>query len=330
LHKIEGVYAANVTPFKDDNPLVVDIDAYLAHASWLAEMGVRGIVPFGTNGEGPSVALGEKLQVLEALFEEELPLQILPVVMQGNLPDTLQMLQALEEYPATAVLVLPPYYFKPATAEGLKRFFEPVLEESRHPVIIYHIPKYAVLVLPPYYFKPASAEGLERFYEPVLASSRHPVIVYHIPKYAVPVPEKVVTGLPAWGVKDSAGEPGYAEAVLKAGKGVLIGTEDDLWQKLNLGAQGVISALANFIPEKILEMHEKAKTGDEAAGKALSEKLQEVRAMTKEYASPAVLKQLAEARHGAPMGTVRPPYVPVPADYDPGPTLEASFSAVGS
>jgi dihydrodipicolinate synthase/N-acetylneuraminate lyase len=140
----------------------------------------------------------------------------------------------------------------------------------------------------------------------------------------------VVTGLPAWGVKDSAGEPGYAEAVLKAGKGVLIGTEDDLWQKLNLGAQGVISALANFIPEKILEMHEKAKTGDEAAGKALSEKLQEVRAMTKEYASPAVLKQLAEARHGAPMGTVRPPYVPVPADYDPGPTLEASFSAVGS
>jgi dihydrodipicolinate synthase/N-acetylneuraminate lyase len=289
LHKIEGVYAANVTPFKDDDPLVVDIDAYLAHASWLAEMEVRGIVPFGTNGEGPSVALGEKLRVLEALFEEELPLQILPVVMQGNLPDTLQMLQALEEYPATAVLVLPPYYFKPATAEGL-----------------------------------------ERFYKPVLEATRHPVIVYHIPKYAVPVPEKVVTGLPAWGVKDSAGEPGYAEAVLKAGKGVLIGTEDDLWQKLNLGAQGVISALANFIPEKILEMHEKAKTGDEAAGKGLSEKLQEVRAMTKEYASPAVLKQLAEARHGAPMGTVRPPYVPVPADYDPGPTLEASFSAVGS
>ena len=289
MQTIEGVYVANVTPFKDDASLTVDVDSYLAHVSWLEEMGVRGVVPFGTNGEGPSVTLREKLRVLEALFERDLSVQVIPTVMQGNLPETLEMVEALNGYPVTAVLVLPPYYFKPVTAEGLERFFEPVL-----------------------------------------AATRHPVILYHIPKYAVPVPEEVATGLPVWGVKDSGGEPGYAEAVLEGGKGVLIGTEDDLWQKLNLGAQGVISALANFIPEKILEMHEKAKTGDEAAGKALSEKLQEVRAMTKEYASPAVLKQLAEARHGAPMGTVRPPYVPVPADYDPGPTLEASFSAVGS
>ena len=50
MQKIEGVYVANVTPFEDEDPLVVDIDAYLAHASWLAEMGVRGLVPFGTNG----------------------------------------------------------------------------------------------------------------------------------------------------------------------------------------------------------------------------------------------------------------------------------------
>jgi 4-hydroxy-tetrahydrodipicolinate synthase len=49
--------------------------------------------------------------------------------------------------------------------------------------------------------------------------------------------------------------------------------------------------------------------------------------MTKEYASAAVLKKLAEARHGAPMGTVRPPFVPLPADYDPGPALSASLAA---
>src|SRR3712207_4853374 len=170
--------------------------------------------------------------------------------MQGNLPDTLEMVGVLEDYPVTAVLVLPPYYFKPA-----------------------------------------SPEGLRRFYEPVLASTRHPVILYHIPKYAVPVPEEVATGLPVWGVKDSGGEPGYAEAVLAAGKGVLIGTEDDLWQRLNTGAQGAISALANFIPERIVQMHEKVKSGDEAGGSALSEDLQKARAMTKEYTSAAVLKR---------------------------------------
>jgi 4-hydroxy-tetrahydrodipicolinate synthase len=246
-------------------------------------------VPFGTNGEGPSVALQEKLRVLEELFARNLSLQVIPAVMQGNLPDTLEMLAALDGYPVAAVLVLPPYYFKPA-----------------------------------------AAEGLERFYGPVLEATRHPVIVYHIPKYAVPVPEGVVAGLPVWGVKDSGGEPGYAKTVLGAGKGVLIGTEDDLWQRLNLGAQGVISALANFIPEKILEMNEKVESGDEVGGRALAQDLQKARAMTKEYASAAVLKRLAEARHGAPMGTVRPPFVPLPADYDPEPVLSASLSATGS
>jgi dihydrodipicolinate synthase/N-acetylneuraminate lyase len=289
MQKVEGVYVANVTPFRDDVSLTVDVDSYLAHVSWLDEMGVQGIVPFGTNGEGPSVALHEKLQVLEALFARDLSVQVIPTIMQGNLPETLEMVEALNGYPVAAVLVLPPYYFKPATAEGL-----------------------------------------ERFYEPVLEASRHPVIVYHIPKYAVPVPEEVVTGLPVWGVKDSGGEPGYAEAVLEAGKGVLIGTEDDLWQRLNTGAQGAISALANFIPEKILEMQEKVKSGDEAGGRALSEDLQKARVMTKEYASAAVLKRLAEARHGAPMGTVRPPFVPLPADYDPEPVLSASLSTAGS
>ena len=289
MQKIEGVYVANVTPFRDDVSLTVDVDSYLAHVSWLDEMGVRGIVPFGTNGEGPSVAVQEKLRVLEALFARDLSVQVIPAVMQGNLPETLEMVEALNGYPVAAVLVLPPYYFKPA-----------------------------------------SAEGLERFYEPVLEATRHPVIVYHIPKYAVPVPEEVVTGLPVWGVKDSGGEPGYAEAVLEAGKGVLIGTEDDLWQRLNTGAQGAISALANFIPEEILQMSRMVAEGDEAGGRALSEKLQQARAMTKEYDSAAVLKKLAEARHGAPMGTVRPPFVPLPQDYDPEPVLSASLSTAGS
>ncbi len=282
MPEIGGVYVANVTPFVDDGSLAVDEDAYLDHVSWLAEIGVRGIVPFGTNGEGPSVTLGEKLRVLEALFGRALPLQIIPAIMQNNLPETLEMLRALEDYPATAVLVLPPYYFKPV--------------------------------------EPA---GMVRFYEAVLGATGHTAIVYHIPKYAVPVPHQVVNELPVWGVKDSGGEEGYAEAVLEGGKGVLLGTEDDLWRRLGTGAQGVVSALANFIPEEVLELYEKHGEGDEAGGTALSEKLQKARTMTKEYASPAVLKKLAQARHGARMGTVRPPFVPVPADYDPEPALEA-------
>ncbi|HEV2744545.1 MAG TPA: dihydrodipicolinate synthase family protein, partial [Rubrobacter sp.] len=105
-----GVYVANVTPFKDDGTLNVDEGAYLEHVAWLSETGVRGVVPFGTNGEGPSVAIEEKLMVMEALFDRGPRLQVIPSVMQGNLPETLRMIEALNGHPAAAVLVLPPYY----------------------------------------------------------------------------------------------------------------------------------------------------------------------------------------------------------------------------
>ncbi len=132
-----------------------------------------------------------------------------------------------------------------------------------------------------------------------------------------------------WGVKDSGGEEGYAEAVLGAGKGVHLGTEDDLWRRPGTGAQGAISALANFVPEEVLEVYPAATENDEIRDKALSEGLKEARAMTKQYASPAVLKKLAEARHGVPMGAVRPPFVSVPKDYDPEAALTCSRSEAG-
>lgn len=275
---IRGVYVANLTPFAASGG--IDLAAYVAHAEWLAARGVHGIVPFGTNGEGPSVTLAEKRRVLEALFARRLGCQILPAVMQGNLPDTLELVRAASELPAAAVVVLPPYYFKPLSADGLRRFLEPVLETARMPVIL-----------------------------------------YHIPKYAVPVPAEVVIDLPVWGVKDSGGEPGYAETLLAAGKGVLVGTEDHLWDRLTRGAQGLISALANVIPERILEIYDLAQRGDEERGRPLSALLQDVRAKTKEYAAPAVLKRLAQARHGVQMGLVRPPLVPAPEPYDPAPIL---------
>lgn len=271
---IRGVYVANLTPFAASGG--IDLAGYIGHAEWLAARGVHGIVPFGTNGEGPSVALSEKRRVLEALFARGLPFQILPAVMQGNLPDSLELVRAVSDFPATAVVLLPPYYFKPLSVDGLRRFIEPVLETARMPVIL-----------------------------------------YHIPKYAVPVPAQVVIDLPVWGVKDSGGEQGYAEQLLAAGKGVLVGTEDHLWSRLTGGAQGLISALANVIPERILEIYDLAQRGDKERGRSLSTLLQDVRAKTKEYAAPAVLKRLAQARHGLPMGSVRPPLLAAPERYDP-------------
>jgi dihydrodipicolinate synthase/N-acetylneuraminate lyase len=54
----------------------------------------------------------------------------------------------------------------------------------------------------------------------------------------------------AWGDKDPGGEPRYVKARLAADRGMPLGTEDDLWRRLGIGAQGVVSALANFVPGK--------------------------------------------------------------------------------
>jgi len=281
---IEGVYVANVTPFRDDDRFGIDVDSYLGHVRWLAEHGVTGVIPFGTNGEGPSVAAHEKRTVLEALVADAGGLQVVPTVAEGNLPDTLDLLAFLDDLPVTAVMVLPPYYFKPVDTEGLRLF-----------------------------------------YERVLRATRHPVVVYHIPKYAIPVPPELVTALPVWGAKDSGGEAGYAETVHSAGKGVLVGTEDDLPTRL-LTADGSISALANIVPEQVVALYAHVREGrtDEAA--TLSAHLQQVRAMTKEYVSAGVLKRVAEQRHGHPMGTVRPPLVPVPASFDAAAAAERALA----
>ncbi|WP_448619188.1 dihydrodipicolinate synthase family protein [Geodermatophilus sp. URMC 65] len=281
---LAGVYVANVTPFRDDERYSIDVDAYLGHVRWLAEQGVTGVIPFGTNGEGPSVASHEKRAVLEALVPGAGPLHVVPTVAEGNLPDTLDLLSFLEDLPVRAVMVLPPYYFKPV-----------------------------------------SIEGLRVFYERVLAATRHPVVMYHIPKYAIPLPTDLVTSMPVWGVKDSGGEAGYAETVHGAGKGVLVGTEDDLPARL-LSAHGSISALANIVPEQVVALYEHVRSGRSAEAGTVSTHLQQVRAMTKEYVSAGVLKKVAEQRHGHPMGTVRPPLAPVPPTFDAAAAAERAVA----
>jgi len=269
-----GVYAANVTPFRDDADYTLDVDAYRRHVAWLAEHGVVGVAAFGTNGEGPSVTVEEKVTVLEALVKDDPGIDLVPVLTEGNLPDTLRLLRRVNDLPVGGVLVLPPYYFEPVAAEGLRAFFERVLEVARHPVL-----------------------------------------VYHIPRYSVPVPADLVASLPVWGAKNSADDPQWSATVRAAGKHVMVGTETDLARDLP-GGYGTISALANIVPRQMVEIQRRVTGGPTDDVSPLSTHLAAVSRLTKEHDSPGILKVLAQARSGIPMGSVRPPLLPPPASYD--------------
>ena len=67
----EGVYAAVLTPFSDR--LEPDVVAFIGHCRWLLENGCNGLAPLGTTGEANSMSVDQRMTLLEALSESDLP-----------------------------------------------------------------------------------------------------------------------------------------------------------------------------------------------------------------------------------------------------------------
>jgi 4-hydroxy-tetrahydrodipicolinate synthase len=137
---ISGVYVPLLTAF--DNHGRADTGAYAAFAQWLAGRGVGGLVPFGSTGEGPSLSMRERLAILARLPDAVPGTPLVPAVTESSLDAVLEFVAAVNDLPAAGIMVLPPYYFRPLAAGDLRRFIEPVLAASRHPVLLYHIPQF--------------------------------------------------------------------------------------------------------------------------------------------------------------------------------------------
>ena len=137
---ISGVYVPLLTAF--DHAGRVDTEAYAAFAQWQVGRGVDGLVPFGTSGEGPSLSMRERLAVLARLADAVPGTPLIPAVMESSLDAVLEFVSAVNDLPAAGIMVLPPYYFRPLLADQLRRFIEPVLAASSHPVLLYHIPQF--------------------------------------------------------------------------------------------------------------------------------------------------------------------------------------------
>jgi 4-hydroxy-tetrahydrodipicolinate synthase len=265
---ISGVYVPLLTAFARDG--AVDPGGYAGHAEWLAARGVDGLVPFGSTGEGPSLSLREKRALLAALVTAAPGVPVLPAVTDPSLDGALQLVEVVNDMAAAGILLLPPFYFRPAGDEGLRRYFEAVL-----------------------------------------AASRHPVMLYHIPSFAPPVPADLVEALPVWGVKDSGGDLGYTGAVLATGKQAMVGIESTIVDAIGMGASGTIAGLANVLPEPLLAACAAAAAGRPAdAHRIMAPALAfggELMTAGPPLAWISVMKQLAEDRHGIPLGGVRAP-----------------------
>ena len=126
---LTGIWPALMTPLDAD--LAIDHPRFAAHARALIEAGCQGVTPFGTTGEGPSFSVAERRAAVDALIAGGVaPSRILVSASCAALPDTLALVRHAQDVGAWGVLLMPPFFFKGVSDEGIVAFYRQVLEAS--------------------------------------------------------------------------------------------------------------------------------------------------------------------------------------------------------
>src|SRR5512138_2715218 len=154
-HPLAGVYAAAVTPLRSessagnagDSPL--DLESVPALARFLASRGCHGIVLFGSTGEGPSFSPREREALMRSACaaREGLPgFRLIAGTGTPSLSETIELTRLAFDLGYEAALVVPPYYFRNATDEGLFNWFSELIHQAVPAdkyILGYHFPRVA-------------------------------------------------------------------------------------------------------------------------------------------------------------------------------------------
>jgi 4-hydroxy-tetrahydrodipicolinate synthase len=293
-----GVIAPVLTPFAEDG--APDADRFIDHAEWLLENGCSGLAPFGTTSEANSLGLDERLELLEDLVDAGVePVKLMPGTGMCSVTDAAILTQHAVDLGCGGVLMLPPFYYKNPSEEGLFRFFADVIDEvgdDRLRVYLYHIP-------------PVSQVGFSVALTRRLKNEFPGVIV---------------------GMKDSSGDWNntkvFLDAFAKTGFDVFVGSESFLLANMRHHGVGTISATANVNPAAIHKLFTEWKNADADAQQAALNVTRD--AFGKKYLMIAALKQgIAIYANDPGWGKVRPPLVDLNAEQ--AKSLEVELKAIG-
>ncbi len=144
MHKISGVFSASLTPIKQD--LSINKDLFLRHCQYLMRQGHDGLAIFGTTGEANSLSVQEKKDNLDFLILNRIdPNILIPGTGSSSLNEAIDMTKHAAIHKVKAVLVLPPFYYKNASSEGIINYYRHIIErvgDTNLKYILYHIPQY--------------------------------------------------------------------------------------------------------------------------------------------------------------------------------------------
>ena len=280
---LPAVLSPVITPFKADGS--PDAPKLLKQCQWLEANGV-GQAIFGTNSEANSMSAPQKMGTLTALIEGGLkPEHLMPGTGATSIDATVNMTRHAVNHKCAGVLMLPPFYYKDVTDDGLFAYFSEVIQKvgsAALQIYIYNIPPVTKVYL--------SLSLLERL--------------------AKEYPKTVV------GMKDSSGDWSYTESVIKllapSGFRVYAGSEVFLMRALRAGGVGCISATANVNPKAIADL---AAHWRESNADALQANLDQVRGIFAKYQMIAGMKTaVAHYTKDSEWLRVRPPLMQLSAE----------------
>ena len=219
--QIKGLWCAVTTPI--DASGSVDVGRLRDHTQWLFSEGVDGIVPFGTTGEGASFSSAERISVIGELLKSGIsPDRIGLGVGMPALTETISVTRSALGLGLTHCLVLPPYFYRDATDEGLEDYFSSYIDhvaDDRLRMTLYHIPQVAGIGIPA-----RTAGSLRKRYGKLVA-----------------------------GLKDSSGDFKQFQAFRAHAPevAVTVGNEPDIVRAVAEGGAGTICGMANIVPRLV-------------------------------------------------------------------------------
>jgi len=280
-HPLAGVYAAAVTPLREPPDSSLDLESVPPLMGFLASRGCHGMVLFGTTGEGPSFSPTEREALMRSAraHRELLPgFRLIAGTGTPSLSETIDLTRLAFDLGYDAVLVLPPYYFRKATDEGLFNWFSEVIKKA------------------------VPSEGY--------------LLGYHFPNvagigFSIELLARLKDAFPAQftGIKDSSHDPVLASSLgEKFGSDlvVLTGTDSYLQLAMQNKAAGCITAPANVISPDLREVWDLIQEGKDASEAQM--RVTKKRDILDKYPPfPPTLKALLHRLHGLPRWSVKPP-----------------------
>jgi 4-hydroxy-tetrahydrodipicolinate synthase len=273
---MHGVLAPVVTPF--DDRLAPDAERLVRHCRWLLSQDC-GVAVFGTNSEANSLSVEEKIELLDALVDAGIDTgRMMPGTGACAIPDAVRLTAHAVKRGCAGVLMLPPFYYKGVSDEGLFRAFAEVIErvgDETLKIYLYHIPPVAQV----------------------------PITLALIERLLAAYPGTVV------GIKDSSGDWSNTEAMLKALPGfeVFAGNETILLKTMQGGGAGCISATANITPAAIAGLAANWQAPD---AQAVQDELNRLRSTMARYPMiPALKATVGRFQDDPAWFRLRPPLV---------------------